>query len=35
MTKNENASKENELQQKGDDEDQEPTIRGCTSLRRR
>jgi hypothetical protein len=35
MTKSENTSKEDKLQQKGDDEDQKPTMRGCTSLRRR
>jgi len=35
MRQNENTSKENKLQQKGDDEDQESTKRGCTSLRRR
>ncbi len=35
MTKNENTSKEDKLQQKRDDKDQKPTMRGCTSLRRR
>jgi hypothetical protein len=35
MTKSDNTSKEDELQQKGDDEDQEPTMRGCASLVRR
>jgi hypothetical protein len=35
MTKSENISKEDELQQKGDDQDQKSTMKGCTSLRRR